>query len=113
MHTTKSSLMTKFNVLFVVCFISLLSACTWVKKTPEAASVRIVPSDRVADCTRIGDVTTNTVDKLSVINRNAQKVETELETLAQNQAAISNADTIVPLGEVEDGRRTFTMYKCL
>ena len=92
---------------------ALLASCTWVKKTPDAASVRVVPADRVAGCVSKGSVTTNTVDNVSIINRNAAKVEKELETLAQNEAAESGADTIVATTKVVDGRRTFAMYRCL
>ncbi|MFT5611080.1 MAG: hypothetical protein ACI9LU_001579 [Polaribacter sp.] len=89
------------------------TGCTWVKNSPEASSVRVVPMDRVADCKNVGNVSTNTVDNISVVNRNAAKVERELETLAQNEAAQSGADTIVATTKVVDGRRTFAMYKCL
>ena len=89
------------------------SGCTWVKNSPEASSVRVVPKDRVADCKNVGSISTNTVDSISVVNRNAAKVERELETLAQNEAAQSGADTIVATTKVVDGRRTFAMYKCL
>jgi hypothetical protein len=89
------------------------SGCTWVKNNPEASSVRVVPMDRVADCKNVGSVSTNTVDNIPVVNRNAAKVEREIETLARNEAAQSGADTIVATTIVVDGRRTFAMYKCL
>lgn len=43
--------------------------------------------DRVVDCKSVGSVSTNTVDNVSVANRNAAKVERALETLAQDEAA--------------------------
>ena len=102
-----------FSLLIVLLFTALLAGCTWVKNTPEAKKVRVVPADRVADCTSLGTVTTSTVDNISIVNRNVPKVEKELETLAQNEAADSGADTIVATTKVVDGRRTFAMYKCL
>ncbi|MFQ3244559.1 MAG: hypothetical protein ACI9SP_001190 [Arenicella sp.] len=106
--TPKSSML-----LITFALTALVSGCTWVKKTPEALNVRTVPVDRVADCKSIGSVTTNTIDSISVVNRSAQTVEKELETLAQNQAAESGADTIVATTKVVNGTRTFAMYKCL
>jgi hypothetical protein len=100
-------------LILTVALMTVVSGCTWVKKTPEALNVRTVPADRVADCKSIGSVTTNTVDSISVVNRNAQTVEKELEALAQNQAAESGADTIVASTKVVNGTRTFAMYKCL
>ena len=87
--------------------------CTWVKKTPDAAKVRIVPADRVSDCIGLGNVTSTTTQNVAIINRKAAKVQTELETLAQNEAAESGADTIVAMSKVVDGRQTFAMYRCL
>ena len=104
---------TRITSLVLLLLVISLPACTWVKNTPEAKSVRVVPVDRVADCTGMGSVTTSTVDNVSVVNRNAAKVARELETLAQNEAADSGADTIVATTKVVDGRRTFALYKCL
>ncbi len=100
-------------LMLTIALTVVVGGCTWVKKTPEARNVRIVPVDRVADCKSMGSVTTNTVDSISVVNRNAQTVEKELEALAQNQAAESGADTIVATTKVVNGTRTFAMYKCL
>lgn len=104
----------KRSIFYVaVALATLLGGCTWVKETPEASKVRIAPADRVADCKSLGTVTTSTVDNISVINRKALKVEKELETLAQNEAAESGADTIVATTKVVDGHRTYAMYRCL
>lgn len=89
------------------------SGCTWVTNSREASSVRVVPKDRVADCKNVVSISTNTVDSISVVNRNAAKVEREFETLAQNEVAQSGADNIVAITRVVDDRRTFAMYKFL
>lgn len=97
----------------LVTLLIWLSGCTWVKKTPAAENVRIAPKDLVVNCVNKGTVTTNTVDNVSVVNRSAEKVKKELETLAQNEAAKSGADTIVALTKIIDGEQTFGMYRCL
>ncbi|MBT8114881.1 MAG: DUF4156 domain-containing protein, partial [Arenicella sp.] len=86
--------MRSVTVYLAVLLGLTLVGCTWVKPTPEASKVRLVPIDRVADCSKIGGVTTSTVDKV-VINRKSAKVKTELETLAKIEAAKMDADTIV------------------
>ena len=105
MRTSKSSIM--------ILLVMLFSGCTWVKKTPEAERVRIVPADRISDCTSLGSVTTSTLNNVSVINRSADKVKSELETLAQIEAADMGADTIVASSRIVEGRQTFATYKCL
>ena len=89
------------------------TACTWVKKSPEAAKVRVVPIDRVADCTVLGNVVASTTGNIVMVKRNANKVRSELETIAQNEAAGSGADTVAPISEIVDGMQTFAMYRCL
>lgn len=90
----------------------LSTACTWVKTTPEAEQVRIVPADRVADCKRIGDLSTYTKPEIAGVKRSAAKIREELEALARNEAAEMNADTIISTSEVVDGRMGFLAYRC-
>ncbi|MGI9318645.1 MAG: hypothetical protein ACR2QW_15050, partial [bacterium] len=50
-----------FKHLFPLIFvISLFSGCAWVKTTPAAEKVRLVPADRVNDCEKLGDLSTYT-----------------------------------------------------
>lgn len=90
-----------------------LTACTWVKKTPDSEHVRVVPADRVRDCVSLGSVTTSTLDRVTVVNRSSKKVQDELQTLAQIEASKMNGDTIVATSRIEDGRQQFGVYRCL
>lgn len=87
-----------------------VSACTWVKLTPEGADVAVLASEQVANCQRIGTTTVEVLDR-TVLERDPEKVATELETLARNRVA-DRADTIVASTPVEDGRQTFVLYQC-
>ena len=112
--TGSTRTLTKHAAIAALVLIpTILSGCAWVKKTPEAVTVRTVPADRVGGCVSMGSVTTKTVGNISIVSRSAEKVVLELETLAQNEAAEIGADTIVATSKVVDGRRTFAMYKCL
>ena len=84
-----------------------------MKATPGASKVRLVPVDRVADCKKIGGVSTYTQNTITGVNRSEKKVESELVTLAKNDAAKSGADTIVAASAVKDGQQEFHLYRCL
>ena len=91
----------------------LITGCTWVKATPNAERVRIVPADRVADCAKIGDLSVYTKSRVAGVNRKAAIVKQELETLARNEAAEMGADTIISASDILDGRQSFIAYRCL
>lgn len=106
--------MIKYNFVAVLFLtVSLTAGCTWVKPTAEAEKVRLVPADRVADCVQKGRVTTSTMSTVSIVNRNPETVKEELVALAQNEAVVNGADTIVAASKVEEGRQTFAMYDCI
>jgi len=87
--------------------------CTWVKSTPSADAVRIVPADRVADCVRVGTVSGFTKADVAGVDRSVAKVQSEVETLARLEAVDMDADTLVAKGALEEGRQAFIAYRCL
>ena len=100
------------KILIAVCGCLVLSSCTWVKVTPNGESVRLVQSARAVEpCKRIGKVNTKVVSEV-VVNRDPEKVASELADLARNEAALMRGDTIVPASEIIDGRRSFDVYQC-
>ena len=105
------------SVRFVTVLATLVggfvvSGCTWVKATPNAERVRIVPADRVADCNKIGDLSVYTKSRVAGVDRKAAIVKQELETLARNEAAEMEADTIISDSAILDGRQSFIAYRC-
>jgi len=101
------------SIVVGLLFGAVLAGCTWVETTPEGSRVRIVPMDRVADCTRLGKVTVYTKAEIAGVDRSTSKIEQELEALARNEAANMNGDTIVADTAVTEGRRTYQVYRCL
>lgn|SRR5690554_5262834 len=97
--------------LLVFSLAVLLGGCTWVKLSPEGENVAVLTADDVTNCMRIGDTTASVVDRIG-IQRSDEKVEEELKTLARNSAAMRGADTIVPATPVQDGVRTYDIYRC-
>ncbi len=100
------------SALPLLLCVSMLAACTWVKSTPQAELVRIVPADRIADCRELAELSVYTMDKVAGVKRKAAKVQEELETLARVEAAEMSADTIVAASEVSEGRQKYIAYRC-
>ncbi len=92
----------------------LAGACSWVDVDQEAEAVGVVRTlDEVADCTKVGEIGSNTMSKVGFVARNDTKVAIELERLARNDAAKMGANTIVPLGPVTaEGARRYGAYVC-
>jgi len=98
--------------LVVLCCVMLLTSCTWVKVTAQGESVRLVQSAKaVESCKRLGKVNAKVVNRV-LIDRDPEKVAAELANLARNEASASGGDTIVPISEIYEGRRTFAVYQC-
>lgn len=96
----------------VLLAVASLSACTWVKPTEQAKNVAVANASNVRGCTVLREVNVSVTSKLGPIERNADKVATELATLARNEAVNFGGDTVVPISQVADGRQSFDVYKC-
>ncbi len=96
----------------VAVLVAVLSACTWVKPTPEGEGVRVASADEVGSCENLGKVTVSLKHKVGRIERNQEKVKAELETLARNEGAAMGGDKVVAEGRPVEGRQTFTVYGC-
>ena len=100
------------NIISLGLVLLFLSACTWVELTPEAESVRIVEAVHVANCKLAGTTTVTIKADVASFKRDAEKIKTELETLARNEAIRLKGDTLVAATEIQDGEQTFKVYKC-
>lgn len=94
----------------ILLLVSWLSACSWVNENPNGQSVAI--SKNVVNCPVVGTISVNTVNKVTFIKRRSQKVLTELQVLARNEALKINANTISPLSDPVDGAQQYTAYRC-
>ncbi|MBE5317056.1 MAG: DUF4156 domain-containing protein [Xanthomonadales bacterium] len=102
------------RVALVTSLVALLPACTWVKIEAGAKEIRVV--DINADMGRCGsmlsEISVSVRDRVGFVDRNAIKVRDELETLARNQAAGGQGDTLKPLAEPLNGEQTFGTWRC-
>lgn len=75
-------------------------------------SETVVISYETNNCKAVGETSVKVLSKVIGIDRSEDTIEEELHTLARNAAYERNANTIRPLGEVKDGRRTYVFYRC-
>jgi len=104
------------NIIFLsILTLLLLSSCTWVEPTSMGSQIKLVDrhDGTLATCKKLGSVTSMVKHKVGSFNRSEEKVETELATIAQNEAAEMGGDTVAAEGDADNGRRTFSVYKCM
>ena len=99
--------------LLILFLAFSLSACTWVKLTPEGEKVRVLSAQEVQSCTKKGKTTVSVKADIAGIERDQDKVKEELEILARNSAIDLNGDTVVPASEIKDGKQVFDVYRCI
>ncbi len=104
--------MPKLSILSALLAAGLV-ACTWVKPDDAGKRVRVAYDGRVDGCQKVGEIGVSVRDWLAPgVRRNEMKVLDELESLARNQAATIDADTIVALGEARSGEQRFSAWRC-
>jgi hypothetical protein len=99
--------------MLLLLFAVLVTSCSWVKLTPEGEKVRVLAINEVSSCKKLGKTTTTLKDKIAGMSRNKAKVQKEMQALARNSAADMGGDTVVPVSEIQDGKQTFEVYKCV
>lgn len=102
--------MNKF--IFILTIASLGSACTWVKVSEDGTGVAVANMANVRDCEKVRNVRVSVKSNLGPIDRNSDKVATELANLARNEAVNFDGDTVVPTSAIENGSQSFGVYKC-
>lgn len=106
--------MNSVNRLILVAAISAIFAgCASPKLNLGGEKVRVLSPDEVSSCRQLGKTTSSVMNSVVGIDRPAESIAEELETLSRNSAANLGGDTIVPLTVVENGQRTFLVYKCI
>ena len=88
-----------------------LSGCTYVSLSEAGSRVNQSSLDAVSACTLVGDVSSQTKDKV-LLDRNTGKVKQELIVLARNRAAELGATDLVQTGSVKGGTASCKAYRC-
>jgi hypothetical protein len=104
--------MSTMRILLLAFVTTMFAACAWVKPDAAGEKVRVAYNGKVDGCTKLGEITVGVRDTIIGIERNSVKVTDELESLARNEAATLNADTITALNEPRDGEQRFAAWRC-
>ncbi len=97
--------------LALLPLFTLLGACSFVQLSDAGHGVAQMEPADIANCSEVGEVSSQTRSKV-VVNRGNAKVREELLVLARNEAAGLGANAIVPIGEPENGQQRFRAYRC-
>ena len=100
------------KIILLAALASLSSACTWVKVSDEGNDVAVSDVANVWNCEKLRTVSVKVTNAVGPIDRSSDKVATELATMARNEAAKFDGDTVVPMSEIKDGSQDFAVYKC-
>jgi len=85
--------------------------CNWVQVTADGENVRVGTASEMANCTRVGSTTAQTLDRV-VLQRGGTRIQEELLTLARNEAAGIGGNAVVPESVITDGEQIFGVYRC-
>lgn len=102
--------MKKMSILFAL--LVLTSACTWVKVNEDGNKVAVTNIANVSNCQKVRNVSVSVKANVGPVERNDQKVATELANLARNEAVKFGGDTVAPTSTVNNGAQDFAVYKC-
>ena len=104
--------MTSTRILIAAVIALTVSSCTWVEPDSAGSAVRVTYDKNLSGCDKRGEVTVSVKHEIAGIDRNAVKVQDELESLARNEAATLGADVVQALGPVEGGEQRYGAYRC-
>jgi hypothetical protein len=93
--------------------LGVLSACSWVKLTPQGEKVRVLTVEEVAKCQHMGQTTVSLMAKVAGLDRYPEQVQDELNVLARNSAVDLKGDTVAPISPVTGGKQVFGVYRCM
>ena len=93
-------------------FCLTVAACTWVKLSKDAEDVVVKSQQEISACKKVAKVTATLQNTVLGIERNSEKVKSELETLARNKAVEYKGNTVVPSSEIVSGMQDFEVYQC-
>lgn len=105
--------MQHLKLLSILAAVWLASGCVFVQPTVAGKKVRVLTAAEVERCQSLGSLTSNVADHVGAIPRSREAVEDDVTLNAQNGAADMGGDTIVPVSQMQNGKQTFEVYRCL
>lgn len=96
----------------IILITVLLGACSWVDLQPQAEDILVLKPYQAKECEQVRRTTSQVLDKIWFVNRNQEKMEEELATLARNTAAELGGNAIMADSEIKEGKQTFVILNC-
>jgi len=101
------------KLLIPLVLLSSITACSsWVQVSEDGQGVRVATAAEVSNCGRIGRANSKTLGSVVFVERGAERLQSELQSLARNEAGAMGGNVIVPESLIEDGEQTFGVYSC-
>ncbi len=97
--------------LMLAAVAGLLAGCSVVKVSEAGKRIQMVDRNQVQGCNRLGSVTTSVLDNVLFIPRKPEKIRSDLDKLARDQAVLMEANTLVHVSTVE-GQGNYIAYRC-
>jgi hypothetical protein len=99
------------NTALFIPMIALV-ACAFVSLDPQASDVAVSPNaEALSRCKFLGNTTVSLWSKAGKI-QSQETMETQLDTLARNQAVKMKGNAVAPDSEIDDGQRIYRVYNC-
>ena len=99
------------NTLLLGSLMSI-SACSFVSLNSDAENITVsTNSSTLTNCKFLGNTNVSLWSKADTFQSN-EKVEDQLNTLARNQAAALNGNTVIAKSAISNGQRTYAVYNC-
>ena len=92
---------------------AVTAGCVFVQPTAEGKKVRVLTAAEVERCRSLGSLTSQVADRVGAIPRNRESVQDDVTLNAQNAAAEMGGDTVVPTSDMQEGKQSFAVYRCL
>jgi len=92
--------------------ITTLAACSFVSLNPQAENITVsAKDDSLNNCKFLGNTNVSVWSKADTF-QSRKTVESQLDTLARNEAATMGGNTVSPNSEINDGQRSYGVYNC-
>ena len=101
------------TLILSAVLLASTTACTWVPIEAGGKAVRVLPAGPTAPgCVAKGEIAVTVKNKVGFYERNALRVQEELETLARNEAPSAGANAIQAISPPADGSQRFSAWQC-
>lgn len=98
--------------LSLILLAAILASCSFVTLNPQAKSVTVIPNaNAVSNCKFLGNTNVSLWSKAGTF-QSTDKIESQLDILARNEAAGMGGNTVTPNSPINNNQRAYSVYNC-